>query len=64
MVVHAWTGTESCRRLRLPGFIKSALEINEGVSLGTGRIYQQEIFPVLLCFTGRVKPGTFWFVAQ
>jgi len=46
--VQVWAGPEVSRRLRLPDFKVVSLS-----SLGTGRVYAQEIFLVLIYFGAR-----------
>ena len=50
--LEAWTGPEVSRRLRYPDFVTTAQDDGRLSALHTGRLYPQEMLPVLISVRG------------
>jgi len=46
--LQAWTGPEVSRKLSFPDFVTTAQDDGKLSALGTGRLYTQEMLPVLI----------------
>jgi len=54
--LQAWTGPKVSRKLRFPDFVTTAQDGGRLSALSTGRLYPQEILPVLISVRGWVDP--------